>query len=214
MIIHADLEQGSEAWFQARRGVVTGSRFKDARDKLKSGAPSKAAMDYAKDLARERLGGKAPAKFQTAAMRQGSEEEPKACAAYEAETGNMVTKVGFVTTDDGLFGVSPDGLVGGDGAIEIKTMVSSDTLFAAFVAGDHSEYADQCLGYLWLLGIQWVDLVLWCPDLEAIKITRITRDEDAIERLENDLMAFAKMVNEHEAALRKALWASKNSQCA
>ena len=177
MIIHTDLEQGSEAWHQARRGVVTGSRFKDARDKLKSGAPSKAAMDYAKDLARERL-------------------------------------VGFVTTDDGLFGVSPDGLVGGDGAVEIKTMVSSDTLFAAFVAGDHSEYADQCLGYLWLLGIQWVDLVLWCPDLEAIKIIRITRDEDAIERLENDLMAFAKMVNEHEAALRKALWASKNSQCA
>jgi hypothetical protein len=36
-------------------------------------------------------------------------------------------------------------------------------------------------------------------------IRRITRDEAAIEALESDLMAFANLVTEYEAALRRAL---------
>ena len=59
--------------------------------------------------------------------------------------------------------------------------------------------------YLWLLGRQWVDLVLWVPDLQHMTVKRITRDENAIEALEADLIAFAKIVADNEAALRRAL---------
>ena len=205
------LEQGSEEWLMARRGVVTGSRFKDCRDKLKSGQPSKACLEYARDVARERIGGRAPAKFQNAAMRTGVEQEPVARAMYEAQTGYMVDEAGFFVSDDGLFGLSPDGTIDEDGVLEIKTMVSSETLFTAVVDGDISAYRDQCLGYLWLLGRQWVDLVLWAPDLEAagrkgLHIIRIDRsdagNEDAIEKLEADLMAFAVLVQDNEEKLR------------
>lgn len=84
-------------------------------------------------------------------------------------------------------------------------MVSSDTLFTAMADEDVSAYIDQCLGYLWLLGRQWVDLVLWAPDLEHMVIRRIERDEDAIEALESDLMTFARLVNSYETTLREAL---------
>lgn len=204
-IIHHQHEQGSEAWLDSRRGCITGSNFRTAREKLKTGKPSKEAMDYARDLARERLGGKAPAKFQNAAMRTGTEQEPVARFAYEKRTGNLVEEVGFFATEDGLFGLSPDGLIDDDGVLEIKTMVSSDTLFTAVADGDLSAYMDQCLGYLWLLGRQWVDLVLWCPDLNHMVIKRITRDEDAIEALEADLMAFARLVTQYENTLRAAI---------
>ena len=204
-IIHHQHEQGSEAWLDSRRGCITGSNFRTAREKLKTWQPSKAAMDYARDLARERLGGKAPAKFQNAAMRTGTEQEPLARMAYERRTGNLVEEVGFFTTEDGLFGLSPDGLIDDDGVLEIKTMVSSDTLFTAVADGDLSAYMDQCLGYLWLLGRQWVDLVLWVPDLNYMAIHRITRDENAIEALEADLLAFAELVRKYEAKLRAAL---------
>lgn len=203
------LEQGSEEWLAARRGVVTGSRFKDARDRLKNGNPSKACLDYARDVARERFGGSAPSKFQNAAMRTGVEQEPVARAMYEAQTGNMVDEVGFFLSEDGTFGLSPDGTVDEDGVLEIKTMVSSETLFTALVEGDISAYLDQCLGYLWLLGRQWVDLVLWAPDLasagrKGLHIVHIARadHEDAIEKLEADLMKFAVMVEENETNLR------------
>lgn len=209
-----NLEQGSEDWLAVRRGVITGSRFKDARDKLKNGQPSKACLDYARDLARERLGGKAPAKFQNAAMRTGTEQEPFARAKYEARTGHLVDEVGFYVSDDGRFGLSPDGLIDDEGVLEIKTMVSSDTLFTAVADHDISEYTDQCLGYLWLLGRQWVDLVLWCPDLGHMVINRITRDEDAIEALEADLIAFSKLVDEYETKLREAIRANQEEAVA
>lgn len=202
------LDQGSEEWLTARRGKITGSRFKDARDKLKGGQPSKACLGYAMDVARERIGGSAPSKFQNAAMRTGTEQEPFARAMYEARTGHMVDEAGFYLSDDGVFGLSPDGLIDEDGVVEIKTMVSSDTLFTAVADGDVSAYMDQCHGYLWLLGRQWVDLVLWAPDLNHMVIKRITRDEDAIEALESDLMAFARLVKEYENKLSAALVAN------
>lgn len=199
------LDQGSEEWLTARRGKITGSRFKDARDKLKGGQPSKACLGYAMDIARERIGGSAPPKFQNAAMRTGTEQEPFARAMYEARTGHMVEEAGFYLSDDAVFGLSPDGLIDDDGVLEIKTMVSSDTLFTAVADGDLSAYMDQCLGYLWLLGRQWVDLVLWCPDLNHMAIHRITRNENAIEALEADLMAFARLVTQYETTLRTAI---------
>lgn len=210
-MIHHDHEQGSPEWLAVRKGCITGSRFKDCRDKLKGGAPSKACIAYAMDTARERAGGSAPAKFQNAAMRTGTEQETFARTAYERRTGNLVDEVGFFTTDDGMFGLSPDGLIDDDGVLEIKTMVSSDTLFTAVADGDVSAYMDQCLGYLWLLGRQWVDLVLWCPDLKHMVIKRITRNEDAIEALEADLMAFSRLVTQYETTLRAAL-AANNEQ--
>ena len=207
-MIHHNHAQGSPEWLAARKGCITGSRFKDAREKLAKGGPSKAQLQYAMDTARERVGGTVPPKFANAAMRTGTEQEPHARMHYEAITGNLVQEVGFITTDDGLFGLSPDGLIGDDGVLEVKTMVSSDTLFTAVADGDLSSYIDQCNGYLWLLGRQWVDLCLWCPDLESIglqmTIHRITRDEAAIESLEADLLAFAGRVDGYEAALRSA----------
>lgn len=207
-ILHHTHPQGSPEWLELRRGIVTGSRFKDCRDKLRDGRPSKACLDYARDLARERCGGTAPPKFQNAAMRTGTEQEPLARSAYEARTGNLVEEVGFFTTEDLRFGLSPDGLIDADGVLEIKTMVSSDTLFTAVAERDLSAYMDQCLGYLWLLSRQWVDLILWAPDLDHMEVHRITRDEEAIEKLEADLIEFSRLVDKYEAALRKALAAN------
>jgi hypothetical protein len=205
-LIHHTAPQGSDEWLQARKGVITGSRFSVARDRLKNGEPSKAAMTYAQDTARERCGGQAMQVFANAAMRTGTEQEPLARMAYESKTGDWVEEVGFFTTPDGLFGLSPDGLIDDDGVLEIKTMVSSATLFRAVVDGDISDYIDQCNGYLWLLGRQWVDLVLWAPDMTelgcALTIIRINRDENAIERLEADLLAFSGRVQTLEAQLR------------
>lgn len=204
LIIHTD-PQGSDAWLAARKAVITGSRFKDCRDKLKNGDPSKKCISYAMDVAREREGGEPMAVYVNGAMRLGTEQEPEARSTYEMRTKNLVDEAGFITTPDGLFGVSVDGLVGADGIIEIKTMVSSDTLFTAFVEGDISSYIDQCNGAMWLLGRKWIDLILWVHDLGRMKIIRIERDDDQIEVLEADLMEFERMVTKYQNSLTLAL---------
>lgn len=213
---HYDFEQGTPEWLEARKGVITGSKFRDARDRLKNGNPSSKAILYAQDVARERCGGTAEKVFQNAAMRIGSEQEQFANAAYESRTGKLVEPVGFFKTDDGMFGLSPDGLIDDDGVLEIKTMVGSSTLFTAVAEGDISAYQDQCDGYLWLLGRQWVDLVLWAPDMADLGldmvIHRITRNEERLEKLESDLMAFSLTVRTYESALRKAATANKEKE--
>ena len=202
-------EQGTDQWFLDRKGRITGSRFKDARDRLKNGSYSAKATLYAENVARERRGGKAEDVFQSREMRFGTEQEPLAISAYETTTGNLVERVGFAASDCGMFGLSPDGLVcGKKGAIEVKTMVSSDTLWTAVVNGDYSAYKDQINGYLLFLELDWVDLVLWTPDMEdaglGLVISRIERDEKKLAELKADLDAFAVLVRKLESELHAA----------
>lgn len=206
MIRFDNAPQGSDEWIAIRRGRITGSRFKDTRERLKNGDLSAKSRLYAMDVARERIGGKAPQVFSNAAMRTGTEQEPHARMAYEIGQAELVEEVGFAYTDDGLFGVSVDGLVSDAGIVEIKTMVSSETLFKAVVQRDISDYMDQCMGALWLLGRRWCDLCLWVPDLpeKKLHVIRIDRDDDYISALETDLMSFARTVSEYEIELRKA----------
>lgn len=201
MILYQDA-QGTEAWLAARRGVITASKFKVCRERLKSGAMSKACISYAQDVARERCGGAVLPTFINAAMRTGIEQESKARMAYELATDSMVMEAGFICTDDRKFGVSVDGRIESDGLWECKTMVSSDTLFTAVVDGDISEYVDQCNGAMWLLCAKWIDLHLWVYDMPHLsQIIRIERDDDVIEALESDLIAFERLVTEYETKL-------------
>jgi exodeoxyribonuclease (lambda-induced) len=75
------------------------------------------------------------------------------------------------------------------------------------VDGDISAYRDQCLGAMWLTGRKWVDLCLWAPDLADIgrdlTIVRIERDDNEIQALDVDLIAFHKRVDSLTKQLQK-----------
>ena len=212
MKILANLEQGSTEWKLARAGKVTASRAKDARDRLKSGAPSGKQIAYACQVALERITHQpADTTFENWQMREGHVQEPIARSAYERRTGNLVDEVGALSTDDDLFMYSPDGLIDEDGLLEVKTLFSPERIMAIVGNGDTSDFEDQCMFGLWLTGRQWIDLVVWAPSLDHMVIHRINRDEDAIEKLESDLMAFARMVAQYETTLRDAI-AANNEQ--
>lgn len=167
---------------------------------------SAAAMTYAMDLAREREGGEAPDVYVNAAMRKGTEEEPKARQHMEIAHDLLIETVGFAYTPDGKFGVSVDGLIGDDETWECKTMVSSATLFRALVYRDVSEYLDQVLMGLWMLRRKRARLTLWAPDLPQREVTLvIERDEAQIDALVADLLAFDRLVEKLRADLRRAL---------
>lgn len=168
---------------------------------------SDGALTYARDLARERLGGGAPqGGSQGFAARIGHEQEPQAVAEYEAVTGEFTKAVGFAYTPDRRFGASPDRVVVGEpGALEVKTMVSTATLWTACVEGDVSDFRDQALMQMWLLRLQWVDLCLWIPEMRILKVVRIERDESELEALETDLIAFDRLVEQQRSRMAVAL---------
>src|SRR5690348_14997470 len=103
------IEQRSEQWFAERAGKITASRMHDVmvereRGEFKSGPRKgqpkpqpKAITDYAYQLAAERLTGRARKQVKASALAWGQTVEPAAVAAYQAETGVIVTPAGFVT---------------------------------------------------------------------------------------------------------------------
>jgi hypothetical protein len=146
--------------------------------------------------------------FVNFAMRRGQELEPLARATYERRTGQWVEEVSLILTDDGRFGYSADGFVGDDGLIEIKCPMSPEKLGGVWEnpAGAAAEYIDQINGGLWITGRKWCDLVIYCPWLSAVGkdlfVWRVVRNDDAINQLEDDLVAFWKLVERNLAILR------------
>lgn len=210
-------DQGSEAWLHARAGVITASRFSDARGKLAKaskngqvGDPNGDAIKYAWTIAMERIAGKPlDDTFVTWQMKRGTELEPLARAAYEGRMEELVEESGIVFTDDRLFGYSTDGFIGADGMVEIKCPAACDKLGNIWMTpeGAEEEYIDQINGGLWITGRKWCDLIVYCPWLEPVGkdlfIKRIPRNDDAINELEVDLIAFSRLADKFENILRK-----------
>lgn len=205
-MIYIDCEQGTDEWLQARVGVTTASKAKDACDRLKNGNLSAKALAYAAQIAMEQVcGARCDDTYVNFAMQRGTELEPRARARYEEATGYLVSEVGIYLTDDRLFGYSSDGLVESAGLVEIKCPLSPLTVISMWKDGDLSEYMHQIQMGLWLTGRKWLDFVMYDPRLESIGkdlfIKRVNRDEAFIEQMEVGLMAFARQVEVFKAAL-------------
>ena len=121
MKIHDKTVQGSQEWLQLRLGKVTASEADQLVTplwKIKTGEGPR-TLRYRK-LAEKATGAPCEEAFESFAMGQGKLLEPEAIAYLELMEGVKVDRVGFVETDDGRAGCSPDGLIGADGGLELK----------------------------------------------------------------------------------------------
>lgn len=166
------------------------------------------AKNYAFRVAVERISGEPLDEgFETWAMSRGHELEPDARFEHEAQSGLVVQRAGFVLTEDRLFGCSADGFIGDDEGAEYKCLVSPERLRQVWIDNDISEFIDQVQGCLWITGRKRWHFGVYCPALEPIGkqlyMRVVERDDDYIEAMETDLLRFAALVDEFEAALRK-----------
>lgn len=147
--------------------------------------------------------------FETWSMTRGHELEPDAREEHEIEAGVIVERVGFMTTDDGAFGCSLDGIIRPEGRAEYKCFVDPAKIRAIVLYGDISTAMDQIQGGLWISEGEWMDFCLYCPALKPagkqLVRKRVYRDDDYIESLEADLIEFKAMVDEYERILRAPL---------
>ena len=113
--------QGTPEWFGARVGIPTASEF-DSIISPGKWEPRKGETPQtylAKKLAEWWMG--TPLLAGGAwATDQGQALEKEAIPWFEFEYNTTVQRVGFVTSDDGRIGCSPDGLIGDDSGIEAK----------------------------------------------------------------------------------------------
>jgi hypothetical protein len=116
-------------------------------------------------LAAERITGRVVQTFTNAAMQRGNLDEPIARDKY-SEHHAPVTEVGFMVRDfeHGEFklGYSPDGLVGDDGLIEIKSREPKKHLATILADEVPAENMAQCQTGLLVSGREWIDYVSFC----------------------------------------------------
>jgi hypothetical protein len=189
MIVHSNVDQGSADWLDLRLGIPTAS-CADQIITPKTGKLSASSQKYAYKLAVERL-----LRIPTESvegqewMDRGKTMEPKAVEQYEWVNEVETTKVGFITTDDGAIGASPDRLIKGKPAgLEIK--VPAPWTHLAYLLDGHNEaYRPQVQCQLLVCEFDYVDFYSYSDRMPA-RLIRTPRDEAYIKLLRAALTEF------------------------
>lgn len=207
MILH-DCQQGTQKWLELRAGMPTSSDF----DKIitPGGAFSKSAGAYCNKLLVEVMLGRPLIGVSMPWMERGKEMEAEAVKYYEFQRDVVTQPIGFITTNDGRIGASPDRLVGEAGLLEIKcpTDETQSKYLAAHIdallgtdGGVAEAYKVQCQGQLWVAEREWTDIEAYYPGLPEA-ITRVTRDEKFISTMRTFLYDFIAMFDDRLAKLK------------
>lgn len=190
MKIYYDVEQGTGEWFRLRMGIPTASCFDQIVTPAK-GQLSKSSVKYAYRLICERLL-KAPTESVEGQMwmERGKEIEPQAVKQYEFVNDAETVPVGFITTDDGLIGCSPDRLVLSDRRIGLEIKCPSPHVHLGYLLDGQAEaYRPQVQGQLYVAELERADFYSYHPRMPACTI-RTARDESYIKLLGAALRGF------------------------
>jgi len=197
--IFEDLVQGTPEWLAARRGIVTAS----AVGQLITPSTVKPAKNdrsraLVMSLAAERITGLIEPLFPTRDMERGTYEEPIIRGLY-GEHFAPVKEIGFMTrvitrdTWPVKLGYSPDGLVGEDGLIEIKSRRQKKHLQTIINDAVPPENMAQLQCGLLVSGREWIDYVSFCGGM-PLYVKRVTPDEQWQDAILTAVEAFEEQV--------------------
>jgi putative phage-type endonuclease len=188
-----NLEQRSPEWYALKAGLPSASNF----DKIvtSKGVESKQQKQYLYKLAGEKLLGKTEDGYRNSIMEKAIILEEEARNMYSLITSQEVEQVGFCLDDSGLYGVSPDGLVGDDGLLEIKCPLLSTHIEYLLNNKLPTEYFQQVQGQLMVTGRKWCDFMSYYEGIKPF-IIRVNRDEAFINCLQNSLQTFCQELAE------------------
>lgn len=200
-----EAEQRTPAWFAARVGRLTGSVAGDMLAKIKSGEAA-GRRNLRVRLVLERLTGKPQeSDFVSPAMQVGIEREASAYAAYEALTGDVAQRTGFLAHTVHLAGCSLDGHLG-DFAKLVSLKCRQPNAHLEFLKSGTIPAASlaQIRHELWITGALEHDYFSWNPDFpEALqaRIVTVTRAAADIPGYEAEALAFLRDVETECAAV-------------
>ena len=157
---HDDVFQGTDEWLQLRCGVLTASKMKDILTPAFKTANNDKPRALVYELAAQRITRFVEPSYISDDMIRGDEEEILAKDKYNEHYDN-VRNVGFITNNQWGFtiGYSPDGIVGEDGLIEIKSRKQSLQFRTIAGGAVPLEYMVQIQTGLLVTGRKWCDFI-------------------------------------------------------
>jgi hypothetical protein len=199
-----DLIQGSDQWHDQRRGIVTASMV----GKLLTTTGRVASNDYSRaltaQLVAERITGYTDPTYMSDDMLRGVEDEPRAVDVYSEHFAPVAT-TGFMVEDRWGFriGYSPDGLVGEDGLIEVKSRRQKKQLTTILADEVPPENMAQLQCGLLVSGRAWIDYVSYSGGM-PLYVKRIKPDERWFEAIVAAVSTFEDTAADMVAAYQQA----------
>lgn len=184
IIYHPEVTQGSDEWLAMRCGLLTASEMKHVITPTLKAANNDKTRAHLYELLAQRVTNYVEPVYISTDMLRGTEDEFYARQAY-AEHHAPVEQVGFVTNDRWGFtiGYSPDGLVGKDGLIEIKSRRQKfqvQTIVENLTGGTiPADYVMQAQTGLLVSEREWLDFISYSGGLPMC-VVRVWPD-DAVQ---------------------------------
>jgi hypothetical protein len=186
-----DLDQGSQAWLDARCGLLTASEMKLALTPTLKAANNEKTRAHAWELAAQRISNFVEPRYISDDMLRGQEDEIHARAAYEAAYGPL-GRMGFITNSlhGCTLGYSPDGLVGARGLWECKSRSQKYQVQTIAENAMPEDFWLQVQTGLLVTERDFLDFTSYCAGLPMITIRVYPDDEtqaaiiDAAQRFE------------------------------
>lgn len=172
MKIYKEIEQGTPEWLELRKGVITSTVVKAFITPTFKIAENDKTRKTIWKLAGERITGQLEESISCYNFDRGHFEEPLARALYGG-----AEEVGFITNEIGgvTVGYSPDGLIGNDGLIEIKSAKQSiqvERIVSGLVPVEH---LPQIHYGMLVSGREWLDFISYSNGME-MQVIRVHKD--------------------------------------
>lgn len=204
--VYEDLEQGTPEWLDARRGIITASVVGLLiTAKTIKPASNDTSRGLIATLVAERITGHVEPIQESADMLRGTLDEPYAREVY-SEHYAQAEEVGFMVREfDGYkVGYSPDGLVGDDGLIEIKSRRQKKQLATILADEVPAENMAQIQCGLLVSGREWLDYVSYSGGM-PLYVKRVLPDPKWFDAIKEAAAAFeasaAEMLTTYAAAI-------------
>lgn len=204
------VEQRSDEWRALRAGRLTGSAADALLAERKRGNGELAVRRALRQqIVVERLTGvPVDDSLRGSAIQRGLDAEADAFRAYEARTGQMVKRVGFLVHNTLDAGASLDGYVGDfTGIIELKCPTSAVHL--EYLQGGCLPdcYRGQVFHNLFISGAQWCDFVSYddrfIEPAMRLFVVRVERDATQMHAYELMLRTFLSEVDQAVEKVRE-----------
>lgn len=203
--------QGTYQWYQAHCGMLTASRIARLLTVKGKRADNEAVRALINEMAFQRLTGCSDYIPETFAMVREHDDKDEAREIYSREIARL-SLMGFMTRDfDGVtLGYSPDGLVGDDGLIEIKSRTQKFQLGTIINVTVPDEYKTQIQAGLMISGRSWCDFISFpaCGGGKML-VMRTEADEACQARLMEAVLETEAKINAQMALYKDALKSRK-----
>ena len=177
IIYRHDIVQGSDEWHAIRCGILTASEVKTILTPSLKIASNDKERAHVYELLAQRITGFTEVSYISEDMLRGMCDEADVRDIY-SDNYEQVDECGIVLNDDHGFtiGFSPDGLVGEDGLIEIKSRRQKFQVQSILENVAPDEYMLQLQTGLLVTQRKWIDYITYSAGLPMLTL-RVYPDE-------------------------------------